>query len=471
MPHHRAALLHILPTLLLCAAVVARADEDTILADLRAFFGTTDDARRAESAQRIERDSAYDRARVTGWLHRADLFQPLEPGRMSLRVPVDDGSPLSVTLRIPRDYNHRRPYPLLYVLHGTGGSGDAIVSHVEQLLGNDVEQYVVAAPTGYRQVIIYSTTPPSTEHLTVLRAVKKTAHIDSDRVFTLGFSRGGHAAWTLAVLHPDQFAGVMPVAGTLILPHYEDLFETFLPNIVHTRVFCCWGEKDIMSADYETPSADGGIAGINHELCKVAARLQLPVSWYEVPGEGHSGIDPPRVDVDKLLTAVREAYPRTARHVFRLPYQGHAYWIEAHAWRGPWWDDKPLELSFRRGENPNDPEVEREAAARAVRGRLGELRGEVNDQEIDVYRKKISELTVWIGDGMIDWDQPVVLDVNGRKAFDGKLAPDLLVCLTQAARTYDFDRLRWAGLRFKSGSRTKVVTGDTPFPPPPITPG
>lgn len=71
---------------------------------------------------------------------------------------------------------------------------------------------------------------------------------------------------------------------------------------------------------------------------------------------------------------------------------------------------------------------------------------------------------------MIDWEKPVSLKVNGRKAFEGKLTPELFVCLTLAARTYDFDRLRWAGLRFKSGSKTRPVTGHTPFPTPPITP-
>jgi predicted esterase len=470
MPRRHVSFAYALPALLICVAPAARADEAAILAEIKAFFKTSDVTRRAEIVRRIESDPTYDRAKVADWLHRAELFKPFESGRERLRVPVDDGDTLGVTLRIPHRYDHRRPYPLLYVLHGTGGNGDGIIAYVERLLGDDIEEHVVAAPTGYQQVIIHSTAPPSTEHPAVLRAVKQTLHVNSDRVYALGFSRGGHAAWTLAVLHPDQFAGIMPVAGTLILQDYGQLYETFLPNIANTRVFCCWGENDAMSADYVTPSEDGGIAGLNLELCKVAARLLLPVSWYEVPDQGHTGIDPPRADVDQLLTATRAPYPRSVRHVFRLPYQGRTYWIEAHAWRGSWWDDQPLKLWFRPGENPDDLDVQREAAARAVRGRLGELRGEINGQEIKVYRKKISELTVWIGDGMLDWNQPVVLDVNGRKAFEGKLKPDLFVCLTQAARTYDFDRLRWAGLRFKSGSRTKVVTGDTPFPAPPITP-
>ncbi|MFQ5805495.1 MAG: hypothetical protein ACE5I3_03485 [Phycisphaerae bacterium] len=211
MPRCLAAVFCRLPLFFVCAASAAsaaRADEVAILADIKAFYETSDATLRAEMARRIETDPDYDRARVSGWLHQATLFRPLKPGRTQIRVPIDDGRTLAVTLRIPSAYDHRRPYPLLYVLHGTGGSGDGIIGYVEQVLGDD----------------------------------------------------------------------------------------------------------------------------------------------------------------------------------------------------------------------------------------------------------------------MIDWDQLVSLKVNGRKAFEGKLEPDLFVCLTQAVRTYDFERLRWTGLRFKSGSRTKIVTGHTPFPTPPITP-
>lgn len=470
MPRRLATFAHALPWLLLCATAAARADEAAILADLKAFFETDDPARREELARRVESDPGYNRASVSGWLQRTDLFEPLDPGRTRIRVAIDDGSTLAVTIRVPNAYDHRRPYPLLYCLHGLRGNADGIIDYVEHQLGEKIDQYLVAAPTGYRQVVIHSTTPPSSEHPAVLLAVKRAIHVDSDRVFALGYSRGGHAAWTLAMLHPDEFAGVVPVAGTLLLPGGADLFETFLPNIASTRVFACWGENDVISADGVTPSEDGGIAGLNRQLGILAASLQLPLTWFEHPDKGHGDVDVPRTDLDKLLTATRERYPRKIRHVFRLVYQGRTAWIEAHAWRGSWWDDKPLKLSFRGDEDPLDPEVQRQATVRAIRGRLGELRGEINAQQIDVYRKKVSELTVWIGDGMIDWTKPVSLKVNGRKAFDGQLTPDLFVCLTQAARTYDFDRLRWAGLRFKSGSRTKLVTSQTQFPTPPVTP-
>jgi hypothetical protein len=45
------------------------------------------------------------------------------------------------------------------------------------------------------------------------------------------------------------------------------------------------------------------------------------------------------------------------------------------------------------------------------------------------------------------------------------LKPDLLLCLTQAARTLDFDRLRWAGVRIGARLAAAPVTAATPFPP------
>ena len=448
----------------------ARGDEQGIVREIEAFFRTDRPTERARLARRIAADPDFLREKVSHWLHEADLFPSLRPGRRRMTVSIDAGDSRVVTLRIPAGYDPHRPWPLIYALHGTGGDAESILRYVERVLGDGIDAFVIAAPSGYQQVVIHGATPPSREHPAILAAVRRKVHIDSDRVYATGYSRGGHACWTLAVLDPDAFAGVMPVAGTLILPEREVMFELLAPNLARTCVFACWGAGDVTGPDLTTRSPDGGIAGINHKLCRVAAQRRLPVRWYEVPDKGHGGIVPPADDVRRLLTRRRPPPPVHVRQVFRLPYQGRAAWIEAHHWRGSWWNDRPLALRFRKGENRNDPAVRRAATARALRGVLGELRGDIEGQDIRVYRRKISELTVWIPTGAIDWTRPVTLKVNGRRVFADKLSPDLLVCLTQAARTYDFSRLRWAGLRFKSGSRTRPVTGSTPFPAPAVTP-
>ena len=96
---------------------------------------------------------------------------------------------------------------------------------------------------------------------------------------------------------------------------------------------------------------------------------------------------------------------------------------------------------------------------------LGELRGEIDGQTLRVERRHLEELTVWLGDGMVDWSRPVRLELDGATVFEGKVERDLAVCLNEAARTRDFDRLRWAGLRVDGRGRVRPVTAATRFPP------
>src|SRR5579885_1118095 len=108
---------------LLALARPAAADEAAILADFRAFFATEDPSRRGELAAHAQADPAFRRDRVREWLHRLGLFRPLKPGLTELRVPVGYGQVRAVTLRLPRGYDPRRPWPLLYALHPSGGNG------------------------------------------------------------------------------------------------------------------------------------------------------------------------------------------------------------------------------------------------------------------------------------------------------------------------------------------------------------
>ena len=74
-------------------------------------------------------------------------------------------------------------------------------------------------------------------------------------------------------------------------------------------------------------------------------------------------------------------------------------------------------------------------------------------------------MTVWVGEGMVDWRRPITVDLAGRRVFSGMLKPDLFVCLSQVARTLDFDRLRWAGIWIDARGKAEPVTGKTVFPP------
>lgn len=452
-------------TVLASAGGVTRGDEAAIVAGIGAFFKTEDVHRREELARQIAADPAFDRAKLSHWLHAADLFAPLTPGRHELSVELADGTARTVVLRVPKGYDHRRPWPLIYALHGSGSGADAISGYVARVLGDAAEQHVIAAPQSYADLIIHQPEwPPTGEHPAALLKLRQMVHVDADRVFVAGYSLGGHTTWTLAALHADEFAGAMPLAGTFTLLLPDLMWETFTPNLAHLPILCVWGKGDVQYGG-ERISPEGGIAGVNRALRELLARHDLPARMIELPDADHYNVVPPADELRKLLARKRAHGPAKVEHTFRHIVQARAYWLEGHVWTGEQWTRNSLTIRMRAGENANDDAQFDAAVARTYRGLLGQLSGEIAGQEIRVARKRVKELTVWISDGMIDWERPIVLKVSGRTVFEGPVTPDVSVALAQAARTWDFDRLRWAGLRFRGGGRTEPVTLTTRFPP------
>ena len=254
----------------------------------------------------------------------------------------------------------------------------------------------------------------------------------------------------------DQFAGIMPIAGALLLPEIEDLWPDFLPNLAQTRVICVWGAGDIYDGEGR-PSPHGGIAQLNRALRRTAEELKLPIIAIEDAHADHGSARPTMQRVEELLSYRRVAYPPRVQHTFRDVSQARAYWLEGQEWTGPQWGGDPLRLEFRDGEDPFDPRVQQAARLRAYRRCLGELSGTVEENRIRISRSHLRDVIIWLGDGLIDWEKPVEVHSGGRRIFNGRIEPDLYVCLSEAALSYDFQRLRWGGVSYRAGGRPRVL--------------
>ena len=86
--------------LLVCLLSLVAADEQHIIADVKAFFETQNVTRHAELVRRIKAYPAYCQAIVGEYLHRAPLFDDLEAGHKRIDVPLSEGRKLRVSLRI-----------------------------------------------------------------------------------------------------------------------------------------------------------------------------------------------------------------------------------------------------------------------------------------------------------------------------------------------------------------------------------
>lgn len=383
----------------------------------------------SDQLQAIEADPAFRRERLSGWLHRAAVFSKPDPGLVVRTVEVLEGQRRGVVLRIPDGYDPTRPWPLILAYHPSGGSGGSFIDYVARLLGDSIDDFVVAAPTRYRQTGMDAPPPFTNEHAMVLNDLRKTLHIDSNRIHVLGYSLGGYTAWNLAMTLPDELAGAVALASTFPVPIADDgVWELFVPNLGRVPVLHVWGTADRLAV----PGVGGGksvgtIAQLNARFRKATAESSIGVTHRPVERATHGDLRPRRSWLLDALASRRGAIPGEIEHRYRHLYQGRVWWLEATGWIGESWQPAPKETSG------------------VVASRLGLLKGRIHDNRIQIAGEHATGYRIRFADGMIDWDRPVDVIVEGEAARRIELRPGLAFALEQVALSGDLDRLWWAG--------------------------
>ena len=260
--------------------------------------------------------------------------------------------------------------------------------------------------------------------------------VDPDRVYLAGYSRGGHAAWGVALRRPDPFAAVAAVAGGPRLAWTRDQNNfRFLKNLVDLPLFAVVGEKD-----------DPYLVWNVKEACARLKALGASVFLEVRKGEGHALF----VDGTKLSKWLEgKKRPTSPKKVFfACEAPGRRAWISV------------LRLD-RRYAAPLRP---------AFRASL--WRSLTKDQQ----RKRIADYcvshTAWIqgavaGEGMVritsegirrfrllagpdsplgDVKGRILVQLGRKKPVHRKLYPSRKILLTEWAKDPDPSRLVWAHL-------------------------
>ncbi|NKI31979.1 dienelactone hydrolase family protein [Croceivirga thetidis] len=138
---------------------------------------------------------------------------------------------LSYYLYYPKDYevSNHESFGLLLFLHGGGESGQ----NLEELKKNGPPKMMV---DGYPfPFLVLAPQNPHKRKWWNVHAVKqlldkiiKENNVDPNRIYLTGLSRGGSAAWEMAVQYPETFAALAVVCGMAPTP-YADWLDKKMP--------------------------------------------------------------------------------------------------------------------------------------------------------------------------------------------------------------------------------------------------
>ena len=137
----------------------------------------------------------------------------------------------TMLIRLPADFDATKRYPLLFVLHGSNGTGAGFLARSGLEATSDRHGFIIAAPDGAIPANGgYAWNIPGVPTVTgkvptasdpddvafITAAVDKLvaeACVDPSRVYATGISGGGRMSSWLACVAADQFAAIAPVVG------------------------------------------------------------------------------------------------------------------------------------------------------------------------------------------------------------------------------------------------------------------
>ena len=178
----------------------------------------------------------------------------------------------SYYLYYPEEYDDTEDekFPLLLFLHGGGESGDSLIkvkrNGPPKLIARGKKfPFLILAPQNPHKKKWWDT--ESVKQL--LDTIVANNRVDTDRLYLTGLSRGGGAAWEMAVQYPETFAALAVVCGMAPTP------------------YASWIDKDLPIWVFHGAEDESIPVSESDEMVKKLREMQYDVRYTKYKGVGH----------------------------------------------------------------------------------------------------------------------------------------------------------------------------------------
>lgn len=277
---------------------------------------------------------------------------------------------------------------LVIGLHGGGqGSGDGANSAQKWSFTSGLGA-LCAFPTVLEKVDVAWNREDNEQYvIALIDELKRTYHVDTNRVYLVGHSMGGFGTWSIGSHYADRFAAISPNAGGL-------WGRGKLPNLHNTPVYFYHSTDDARVP----PGQDQEAARTLKKLAQEHGGYEHHYEEYTDIGHGmpREGLRP---IVDWLMQHTRDPYPSKVVFEPSRSYKRTLYWLRSE-------------------------------------GGQGRVVAEWQGNTLSV-RGPDSGYTVFLHPRLVDMDEEVVVMVNDRERFRGVVRPSAAALLDSVAEHRD----------------------------------
>jgi pimeloyl-ACP methyl ester carboxylesterase len=394
----------------MCALALALALQQDLV---ERFFEEKDRDKRRDIASRLK-DVPPDK--LDAMIREAPRGAAAGAGTVVKRESKADfgGEAFRYLVWVPEGYDPAKRCRAIVSLHGLGGAPEQQIDAWRAQAREEKDLFVIAP-----EVKKHTWGGPRQGHsvaLTALRECLRDFRIDPDRVFLDGISMGGVGTFSIAMYHPDRWAGIAPRARGPRTEYTEDAQKKrthrakLADNYRSLPIYWIYGEKDPLVP-----------LEIMLDVRRQFEEMKLNVVYAQHPG-GHEWVP--------------EETPRVAawmRKLARDPYAAEVTFatLEKNFLRAHWIEiEKAAEgrtiVHEHMGQNNEVCET------RAEWTRPARVLAKREKNRIELRTERARSLIVHLHERMVDFAQPVQIVVNGTEVWNRKVEPSRLKMLESA---------------------------------------
>ena len=392
-----------------------------------------------EAEKRVPKIAATGPAfdEVLSRLRVGRTFEAERSGRIELPTTVK-GQRLDNVAEVPAEYTPSTRWALRVSLHGgVGREAPGPGSEPARPLANRIPggPEIVLHPRAWSETEWWKKEQVDNVDALVDR-LKRRYNVDESHIYLTGISDGGTGAYFFAMRSATAWAACIPLNGhpsVLANPDVGADGELFAGNLVNCPLHAVNGGRDrLYPASSVAPLID------------MFKKGGIPILWQVYPDANHdtSWWPEERPRYEAFLAAhPRAQQPETVSwETERTDRYNRFRWLVIDA-LGKRTTDAPLAdvNTFAPTPVTSVPLYDRDKPS----GRVDAAR---SGNAFDVKTRGVQAFTLLLSPDVIDFDKPVQVTVNGRRAFAGAVKRDVTTLLSWAARDNDRTMLYGAQL-------------------------